>query len=135
MTWRRLLAISFVCSAVAFHPIGAAAAETIGLGSQSRTVVPFDRDWKFTKGDFANAMMPGFDDANWRTVTLPHDWSIEGPLGPEYASGSGYAPGGIGWYRKIFRVDAAAQGKLVAVEFDGIYNHSEIWLNGSLIGG
>ena len=136
MTWRNALTIGFVCSMVALRSLaGPASEEIIGLGSQARTEVEFDGSWKFTRRDFATAMMPGFNDSNWRAVTLPHDWGIEGPLGPEYASGSGYAPGGVGWYRKAFHLDAAAQGKLVAVEFDGIYNHSEVWINGSLVGG
>ncbi len=79
-------------------------------------------------------MQPAFDDKAWSDVNLPHDWSIEGPLGPEYASGTGYAPGGIGWYRKHFRLDPPA-GKLAAIEFDGVYDHSEVWFNGQLVGG
>ena len=76
-----------------------------------------------------------FDDAGWRTVNLPHDWSIEGPFGPEYGSGNGYAPGGIGWYRKHFTLDAAHKDKLVAIEFDGVYDHAEVWINGHFVGG
>ena len=109
--------------------------ESVALTSTPRTVVDFDRDWLFSKGDFANATMPAFDDSGWRTLNVPHDWSIEGPLGPEYASGNGYAPGGIGWYRKHFRVEASAKGKIVRIEFDGVYNHSEVWINGHFVGG
>lgn len=79
--------------------------------------------------------MAAFDDSRWRTVNLPHDWSIEGPFGPEYASGSGYAPGGIGWYRKGFRLDPAAKRRIVQIEFDGVYDHSEVWINGHFVGG
>jgi len=136
MRWKHALTIVFVCSIVSFLPATVAAAEEMfGPGSTARTEIHFDRDWKFRKGDFATAMMPGFDDSNWRAVTLPHDWGIEGPLGPEYASGTGYAPGGVGWYRKAFQIEATAKGKLIAVEFDGVYNHAEVWLNGSLVGG
>ena len=78
--------------------------------------------------------MPSFDDSNWRQVNLPHDWSIEGPLSPDYGSGNGYAPGGIGWYRKSFQVNANAKDETVAVEFDGIYDNSEIWINGQFAG-
>src|SRR5215470_13010176 len=102
-------------------------ATVLPIQKSPRTVADFDRDWRFSKGDFPSAAMPAFDDSAWRHLDLPHDWSIEGPFGPEYASGNGYAPGGIGWYRKHFRVDAAATNKLVAIEFDGIYNHSEVW--------
>ena len=100
-----------------------------------RTVIELNRDWRFTKGDFATAMAPGFDDSTWPLVNLPHDWSSDGPFGPEYASGNGYAPGGIGWYRKHFRLDAGDTNRLVAIEFDGIYDYSEVWVNGHLAGG
>jgi beta-galactosidase len=79
--------------------------------------------------------MPAFDDSGWRRLKLPHDWSIEGPFGPEYASGNGYAPGGLGWYRKHFRLPPASKGKMVTLEFDGVYDHSEVWLNGHFVGG
>ncbi|MBN2182591.1 MAG: DUF4982 domain-containing protein [Sedimentisphaerales bacterium] len=94
----------------------------------------FDFGWRFSKGNFAAAMMPGFDDSAWRTVNLPHDWSIEGPFSGEYGSGNGYAPGGVGWYRKHFKLEAIHKDKLVAIEFDGVYNNSEVWINGHLLG-
>jgi len=103
--------------------------------ASARTYVDLDADWRFRTGDFATATAPGFDDAGWRTVHLPHDWSIEGPFGPEYGSGNGYAPGGIGWYRKHFTLDAAHKDKLVALEFDGVYDHAEVWINGHFVGG
>jgi beta-galactosidase len=98
-------------------------------------VLDFDGDWRFSKGDFATAMVPAFDDAAWRAVRLPHDWSSEGPFGGEYASGNGYAPGGVGWYRKHFKLQATDTNKLVAVEFDGIYDYSQVWINGHFVGG
>ena len=99
--------------------------------SSARTNLDFDFDWRFSKGYFAMAMMPEFDDSAWRIVNLPHDWSIEGPFSAEYSSGNGYAPGGVGWYRKHFKLDATDKEKMVTIEFDGIYNNSEVWINGS----
>ncbi|MGH7940051.1 MAG: glycoside hydrolase family 2 TIM barrel-domain containing protein [Limisphaerales bacterium] len=103
--------------------------------ANARGVIDFDEGWLFFKGQAATAMMPAFDDSSWRKVNLPHDWSIEGPLSPDYGSGNGYAPGGIGWYRKHFVVDSNATNKTVAVEFDGIYDNSEVWINGQFAGG
>ncbi len=100
-----------------------------------RTYIDFDTDWRFSRGDFATAMMPKFDDSGWRCVKLLHDWSIEGPFSAEYGSGNGYAPGGVGFYRKRFRLDPAYKDKIIAIEFDGIYNNSEIWVNGFFVGG
>src|SRR5438067_8507684 len=70
-----------------------------------RTVADWDAGWRFSKGDFATAMSAGFDDASWRTVRAPHDWSNEEPFRADYASGTGLAAGGIGWYRKHFKTD------------------------------
>ena len=106
----------------------------IAAAASARTNLDFDFDWRFSKGNFATAMMPEFDDSAWSIVNLPHDWSIEGPFGAEYGSGNGYAPGGIGWYSKDFRLDVAYKDKLVAIEFDGIYNNSEVWINGHFLG-
>src|ERR1019366_7470262 len=102
---------------------------------RTRTVLDLDGDWRFSKGDFASAMLPAFDDAAWRQINVPQDWSSEGPFSAEYGSGNGYAPGGVGWYRKHFKLDTADTNKLVAVEFDGIYDHSEVWINGHYAGG
>jgi beta-galactosidase len=107
----------------------------VPAATAARTVVDLDDDWRFSKGDVANAMIPAFDDSLWRTVDLPHDWSSEGPFAAEYASGTGYAPGGVGWYRKHFTLDAGLSNKLVEVEFDGVYDYGEVWLNGHFVGG
>jgi beta-galactosidase len=101
----------------------------------ARVTEDFDANWLFSKGDFAAAMMPAFDDTGWRLVNVPHDWSSEGPFSADYASGNGYAPGGIGWYRKHFTLPENDSGKSVAVEFDGIYDFSEVWINGQFVGG
>jgi len=100
----------------------------------ARAEQDFDFDWKFTKGDVTGAQAKTFNDANWRTVQLPHDWSIEGPYSEEYASGTGYLPGGIGWYRKSFTLPRSLKSKQVAVEFDGVYNNSQVWINGVYLG-
>jgi len=90
--------------------------------------------WRFHKGDAPGAEQPGFNDASWRTVNLPHDWSIEGPFSKEWASGTGYSPGGIGWYRQTFDYGIEMPGKLVYIYFDGVYKNSEVWINGHYLG-
>lgn len=106
----------------------------LAASSSAGTNLDFDFDWRFAKGNFATAMMPAFDDTSWRIMNLPHDWSIEGPLSAEYGSGNGYAPGGVGWYRKHFKLDTTDKAKLITIEFDGVYNNSEVWINGLLVG-
>lgn len=94
----------------------------------------FNADWKFYKGDVTGAEKSAFNDASWRTLKLPHDWSIEGPFSKDWASGTGFLPGGIGWYRKTFTVPAQFTGKQVYIYFDGVYKNSEVWINGHSIG-
>jgi beta-galactosidase len=94
----------------------------------------FNEGWKFHKGDLANAENIEFNDNTWRSVELPHDWSIEGPFSQQWASGTGYLPGGIGWYRKTFSCPRRIQSKQVFIYFDGVYNNSEVWINGHYLG-
>lgn len=105
------------------------------FASANRTVLPWDADWRFSKSDSAMAMAPKFDDTSWRVVRVPHDWSQEEPFSPDYGSGNGFAAGGIAWYRKHFTVDDSVRSQRVSVEFDGVYDHAEIWLNGHFVGG
>jgi beta-galactosidase len=118
---------------------GLAAAAAIGESAETtpaRVRDSFDFGWKFFKGDAPGAEEPGFADAAWRALDLPHDWSIEGPFTQDApASGSGgYAPTGIGWYRKRFRLPAGYAGRRVSIEFDGVYQNSEVWINGRYLG-
>ena len=96
----------------------------------------FDFGWKFYKGDAPGAQQPGFSDASWRSLDLPHDWSVEGPFVQTEPSGGagGYAPTGIAWYRKRFRLPASYKDRKVSVEFDGVYQNSEVWINGQYLG-
>jgi len=105
------------------------------VSANARTLTDFDGGWRFSRGDFAAAMMTAFDDGGWQTVTLPHDWSSDGPFSAEYGSGNGFAPGGIGWYRKHFQLDPKQAGMVVTLEFDGVYDYSEVWVNGQFVGG
>lgn len=101
----------------------------------------FDGSWKFalanTTGDdepaYADADEPGFDDSAWRVLNLPHDWSIEQPMTPGAGSGTGYFPGGLGWYRKTFTLPRSTADKQVSLEFGGVYMDSEVYLNGALV--
>ncbi len=74
------------------------------LFAQTRQTILFNDGWKFYKGDVSNGSGPAFNDAAWRQVDLPHDWSIEGPFDEQWASATGYLQGGIGWYRKTFNI-------------------------------
>jgi beta-galactosidase len=96
----------------------------------------FDSDWKFFLGDTTIAASKDFDDENWRSVNLPHDWSIEGEISPENPTGGagGYFPAGIGWYRKTFKAPDEWKNKRVSIYFEGVYMNSEVFINGKSLG-
>jgi len=107
----------------------------------------FDSDWKFNLGDVAGSATPAFDDSQWRSLDLPHDWSIEdrapidsvlqiGPFSSESQGGgaTGHVMGGIGWYRKSFTLDLNSKDKIISILFDGVYMESEVWVNGKNAG-
>jgi beta-galactosidase len=105
-------------------------------GDSPRHTASFDLDWKFQMGDHPGAEQPSFSDAGWRNLDLPHDWSIEGQV-DEHAPSSGpggYMPTGIGWYRKRFNAPESWRGKIVTLVFDGVYQNSDVCMNGHLLG-
>jgi beta-galactosidase len=103
---------------------------------RSRLELAADSNWKFVLGDPGGAEARSFEDANWRTVELPHDWSIEGRPSKDNPTGSegGYFPAGAGWYRKTFSAPPEWRGKRVSVEFDGVYRDATVYLNGKKLG-
>ncbi|HET6206627.1 MAG TPA: glycoside hydrolase family 2 TIM barrel-domain containing protein [Terracidiphilus sp.] len=95
-----------------------------------------DSGWRFLLGDPRGAEAPSFADSSWRTVDLPHDWSIESKPDKDNpsAAGGGFFPGGTGWYRKTFAAPEDWKGKRVSVEFDGVYKYATVYLNGHKLG-
>lgn len=96
----------------------------------------FDTDWRFVRRDVPGAEAVAFDDADWRALDLPHDWSIEGSFSEDApcGGGGGYLPGGVGWYRKHFALPAGDEGRRVTAQFDGVYKHADVWINGQHLG-
>jgi hypothetical protein len=91
-------------------------------------------DWKFTLNDVEDGETIPLDDSRWETVDLPHDWSVNGQLSPTLASATGYLPGGIGWYRKHLEIPADKKDEKVYLYFEGVYNRSEVFVNGVSLG-
>jgi beta-galactosidase len=106
-----------------------------GAQGGPRVRATFDPGWKFFKGDAPGAGQPGFGEEGWSSLDLPHDWGIEGPFSQAPGSEtSGHLPTGIGWYRKHFNIPQTYSGKKVAIVFDGVYQNSEVWVNGQYVG-
>ncbi|OIJ68908.1 glycoside hydrolase family 2 TIM barrel-domain containing protein [Streptomyces mangrovisoli] len=87
-------------------------------------------------GAYAGAADPGYDDSGWREVAVPHDWSIEQTPTTDHntTSGTGFFPGGLGWYRLAFTLPSGYAGKRISVEFDGVYMDSHVYCNGTEVG-
>jgi beta-galactosidase len=110
------------------------------LINAQRTQRLFDSSWKFFRGDVRDGEKQNTGDKEWRTVELPHDWSIEdlpyqsdsviGPFTTKSigTTSTGYTVGGIAWYRKHFTLKKIA-GKKVSIGFDGVYMNSDVWIN------
>ncbi|WP_232824661.1 sugar-binding domain-containing protein [Algibacillus agarilyticus] len=101
----------------------------------AKIISDFNENWLFTLDKQQAAHQFKFDDTNWQPVDLPHDWAVALPYTKEGAASTGFKLGGIGWYRKYFEVTESDLQKQIWLEFDGIYNNSEIWLNGHYVGG
>ncbi len=106
------------------------------VSGRIRSIVPFDAGWLFFQGSATGADQSGFADSSWRTVNVPHDWAIEGPFSQTAASSGrcGYVPSGIGWYRKHFTLPQNLSGRRVFVEFDGVMENSDVYVNGTHYG-
>lgn len=78
-----------------------------------------------------------FDDSDWQSVTLPHDWAIAGPFladGPYGGMGRLKTWGPV-WYRKKLQIPASDRGKSIVLNVDGAMSYATVWLNGRLVGG
>ncbi|UFU06133.1 glycoside hydrolase family 2 TIM barrel-domain containing protein [Ruania halotolerans] len=95
-----------------------------------------DHGWRFHLGDAPGAEREDYDDTRWRTLDLPHDWSIEGSYAEDNPSGreGAFLPTGIGWYRREVDLPDLASGARAVVEFDGVYRCSDAWINGAHLG-
>jgi len=94
----------------------------------------FDDGWKFHLGELADAANIGLDDSQWKSLDLPHDWSIELPFSKETGNiATGQTVGGIGWYRKIFTLQPEQDKKIIQLYFEGVYMETEVWLNGKKV--
>jgi beta-galactosidase len=101
---------------------------------QERERTSFNEDWLFQKTNNTSAFEKDYNDSNWRSLQIPHDWAIEGPFKPEYNLRTGGLPiFGKAWYRKHFKIDTSKKGSVVTIEFDGVMNNSTIYINGKKV--
>ena len=95
------------------------------ITAQARQHQNFDAGWLFVLADSVQMSRPEYNDRHWRRLDLPHDWAVEGDFMASNPSGAGGGalPGGVGWYRKHFRV---SNPSMYYIEFDGVYMNSTV---------
>ncbi|MEV7242566.1 glycoside hydrolase family 2 TIM barrel-domain containing protein [Streptomyces sp. NPDC093248] len=147
VTRRSVLVAATAAPAAGALP-GAPAALAAGASGAAggRHTLPLRDGWRFAladldggageSGSHAGAAEPGYDDSGWRQVAVPHDWSIEQTPTTEHGttSGTGFFPGGLGWYRLSFTLPPAYASRRISVEFDGVYMDSSVYCNGTEAG-
>lgn len=166
-SWTRREVLQGMAAVAAMVPLGSvvtlASAKTepwpATLPNPDRTR-PFNDDWRFHRGDVSGADATALDDSAWRTVGVPHDWSIEdlqpvsqqagdaiwtggtpplrtGPFDVYQSEGqgaTGWTVGGVGWYRKTFDKPLVASDGKAELRFEGVYTNCDVWMNGVYLG-
>ena len=143
--FRKILAIVLVCMmllssgavTLAAYAVknDSSNADTLITENISRYEMDFNSNWKFNLGDVPTARYKAYSDSEWRTVELPHDFSIEQDFtnsGTETESGN--LPGGTGWYRKMFTLPGEIRGKRIIINFDGAYSDTYVYVNNKYVG-
>ena len=137
---------SFVDGCILIFVLGA----VVNASAAPREITSLDADWRFHRGDISGVLLeahdsqelspsteflkPTYDDSSWQTVSVPHDYVIEGSFDPKADEAHGYLPVEPGWYRKTISIPAADKGRRLWLEFDGVYRDSQMWLNGHFLG-
>jgi len=113
-----------------------AAVVPVATAESARLTMAFDTDWRFATAVTGAADQLQFDDSAWRSVTAPHDWSIEGPFSATNRTGcaGAFLPNGIGWYRKHFTLPDTDRQRQVFIQFEGVMANSDVWINGFHLG-
>ncbi|WP_316798156.1 glycoside hydrolase family 2 protein [Pedobacter frigidisoli] len=95
-----------------------------------RKTYNFNPGWKLFVGDTTGADAVSFDDTKWKAITLPHAWNEDEAFKKSIEALST----GIVWYRKHFTVPQNDEQQKVFLEFEGIRQAGEFYLNGQFIG-
>ncbi|NJB36066.1 glycoside hydrolase family 2 TIM barrel-domain containing protein [Croceivirga sp. JEA036] len=96
--------------------------------------IDFNKSWEFKLQENDTITPTFFTNQDWRSLNLPHDWSVEFPFDSIQGEGAtGYLLGGIGWYKKSFDRKTNPETNTYIL-FDGVYNNSEVWLNEMSLG-
>jgi len=95
--------------------------------SEKREIVNFNREWRFALGDHEGAETSNYNDREWEPIGLPHSFSIPYFLSPKFYEG-------YGWYRKQFNLSNEILTKCFFIEFEGVFQDAEVFVNGHRVG-
>jgi hypothetical protein len=123
MTTKKILLPIFILSCIS-------AFSQVSFGDSKK----INDNWTFMLQDSPEAKNASYDDSKWQSINVPHDWSVKGQLSPTLASCTGFLSGGIGWYRKTLNIPQAKRGEKIYLYFEGVYNRSEVFINGHSLG-
>lgn len=123
------------------------------VNAQPRTQITLEKGWKFTREDNPRSSEVGYNDSEWETVRVPHDWAIYGPFDmnndihrmaivqdgqttaiEHYGRTGGLPFTGAGWYRNSFSVADFSGDKRVTIQFDGAMSNARVFVNGQEAG-
>lgn len=103
----------------------------LGYGTAlARETYNFNSDWLLTIGDRDGADKPGYNDSEWKKVTLPHAFNEDEAFKVAIASMTDT----VAWYRKHFRLPSSAKGKKIFIEFEGVRQGADFYINGHHLG-
>ena len=121
--------------------------------NNTRQIILLEDNWKFINNEVLRAENPETSTTEWETVSVPHDWAIEGPFDKEIdaqlvrvqqdleeeakmrTGRTGALPHiGVGWYRKTFELPLFKKGKKALLVFDGAMSDAHVWINGKKVG-
>ena len=120
------------CAAISIDP-----ADVLPTATSERQQTLLDAGWSFHLGDISpnnEVISPTYDDKGWKHVDVPHDYVLDGTYSEKEDRGHGYLPREVGWYRKHIVIPPSDKGKILKLDFDGIFRDSEVWLNGQSLG-
>src|SRR5580698_7870923 len=118
---------TLIASATVKH--SALAADSSDSSAHSRTILPINRNWRYSRSFTEAAVAPGFDDSRFDRVVIPHTnialpWHSFDEKTYEFVS----------VYRRRFTLPASARGQRVFVDFEGVMTASTVWVNGARLG-
>jgi beta-mannosidase len=125
--WVMLFVLSMTLSILVYST--PTVANLVPLASKSTIVspisIPLGGEWKFAPDYLQsdNASQPTFNDLNWRSISVPSNWFLQGQ-----------DLSGVVWYRRHFQIDRSLKGKVIQLVFDGVDYTGDVWLNGHYLG-